>query len=55
VDLTRVSPIVEGKIEDLTVGRAAIKAGSSKVTKHKKSISTINIFLYHLSLTLLVL
>jgi hypothetical protein len=36
VDLTRVSPIVEPKIEDLTVGRAAIKAGSSKVAKHKK-------------------
>ncbi|GJU59436.1 putative ribonuclease H-like domain-containing protein [Tanacetum coccineum] len=37
VDLTRVSPLVGLSIRGFTMGQAALKAASCKVTKHKKA------------------
>jgi hypothetical protein len=39
VDLTGVSPLVGLGVGDFTVGRAALKAASSKMTKHEKACS----------------
>jgi hypothetical protein len=39
VDLTGVSPLVGLGVGDFIVGRAALKAASSKMTKHEKACS----------------
>jgi hypothetical protein len=39
VDLIEVSPLVGLGVRDFTVGRTALKAVSSKMTKHTTSIS----------------
>jgi len=54
VDLTGVSPLVGLGVGPFTVGQAAIKVTSNKVVKHEKLCPTINMFLYHLFLTLSV-
>ncbi|KAL4566873.1 hypothetical protein LXL04_030999 [Taraxacum kok-saghyz] len=37
VDLTGVSPLVDLRSEDFTIGQAALKAASCKVMKHEKA------------------
>jgi len=39
VDLTEVSPLVGLRVGAFTVGHSALKAASSKVTKHEKACS----------------
>jgi hypothetical protein len=50
VDLTGVSPLVGLGVGAFTVGQAALKSASNK--NIRKRVLTINMFLYHLFLTL---
>nr|GFB89032.1 putative reverse transcriptase domain-containing protein [Tanacetum cinerariifolium] len=54
VDLTGVSPLIGLSSRGFTAGQAALKAASSKVTKHEKSCIKINTCLFPLRLIPLV-